>query len=104
MNYGTLPTLEQIENSTHDWEESYDMEFHPSSDDYNIICDHTGYIDSYLQIINLDWGESINGRIWISIFDAVSLRILIRRLIETGSDETLDFASSILYTLDIEWV
>lgn len=59
-------------------------------------------IDAHLEAVDhrLAW---IGGRLRGSVTSA-GMAVLLRRLTEDGADDAMDFASSILYTLGIEWI
>lgn len=64
----------------------------------------TGYIDDHLEAVDLEQFTDARGRPGIRIKGADSLYTLIRRAIEKDDDTALDLMSSILGTLEIEWV
>jgi hypothetical protein len=92
MTYGTLPDLVDIPN------EPYPIGCNQPTLDIVAAIVNQG-IDSHLEaVITEREGDTI------IIKDAQSLRTFIRRCIESDDEDTLDLASSICTTIDIEWV
>jgi hypothetical protein len=103
LTYGVLPELSVIEQNFPD--NGYDIECHATSLDFESISNAIyQQIDSHLEAIFFKQNPGEYGKQKFVINDAKSLHCLIRRLIESDNDNSLDLASSILFTLDIEWV
>jgi hypothetical protein len=116
LNYGTLPdrqefikkiTAEQGEG------ESFAYVMQLSREDAYFVSQAINQgIDSHLEAVFFGEFEGDHGKMGIEIIGADSLHTLLRRLIEigeaesdeNGNDGAIDFAGSILYTLDYEWV
>ena len=102
LSYGFLPTLEdftQSINKRDEWPaEGYPMRL--CSDDFTSVQAAVNQgIDSHLEAVNL---EQDGGRILIK--DIASMRTLLRRLIESDDQNSLDFASAVMQTLGFEWI
>jgi hypothetical protein len=94
LTYGTVPADLAIDTP-------YQMRL--MGEDFDLVADVVNEgIDSHLEAVRTEQ----DGRT-IKIMDTASLRCFIRRLAErcdAGNDEAGNLASSILETLDYEWI
>lgn len=128
MDWGELPSREDFAKQCEATNSiPYEMTLVP--DDYEVVAEAINQgIDSHLEAVFLDGEvEEIGGHFpkgKLAIADANSLRVLVRRLTEIGwrqwsedderpdgeklyeneSPPGADLASSIMYTLDYEWI
>lgn len=83
---------------------SYPIECHSGSDDLGSLIDATSQgIDSHLEAIFFTQGKGSNGRMLLT-FEAKSVPVLVRRLLESEDDNAHCLASSICSTLGIELI
>jgi len=104
-DYGTLPTKKEIEDAVckDNPEGDFEVGFAIDGDDYQAFQRAVNQgIDSHLEAVFVE--QSQRGRHTIFTMDYNSVYVLVRRLIEAGDDASLDYASALLYSLDIEWV
>ncbi len=101
--YGTLPTPEEISTSAG---ESYPMEF-TAGDDFDAFRAAVNQgIDAHLEAVSFEEFRGAYGKAGFRV-SPKTLPVLLRRLVEAweeGSEPAGDLASSILYTLDFEWI
>jgi len=91
LNYGTLPADLEID-------EPYKMRL--NSRDLSVVADIVNQgIDSHLEAVF----TTQNGR-EVAIQDTSSLRCFLRRCVESDNGDAVELASSILYTLNYEWI
>jgi len=83
--------------------EPYPMEL-TASDEETICAAINQGIDSHLEAVHFEDNGIKNNKRCLSITDSKSLRCLVRRLFEDGSDNAYSLASGIMQTLDIEWI
>ena len=104
LNYGELPTPTEIVSACGG--ESYPMELTGKDIEIAVTVINQG-IDSHLEAVFFNRFEAeYSHKLGLSI-DKRSMHTFLRRLIEmweSGNDEAGDLASSILYTLNFEWV
>ncbi len=107
LNYGAIPSLKLIQQAW-DKQELTDYEIEARQHDWTLLANVVNQgIDSHLEAIALEEFDGRHGKGGLRILDPNSLHVLIRRLIETedsSDDGAIDLASSILFTLDIEWI
>ena len=96
FTYGTLPPTRLLNDELDKIGPYY--RFRLSKSDLAIFSKVTGYIDEGLEAV---FFTQKGNEIYV---ETGSMIILIQRLINEGSDVALDFCSSILQTLNIEWV
>jgi hypothetical protein len=96
LTYGTLPDDLSID-------EPYAMSLNAPDEALVASIINQG-IDSHLEAVSVDDRGIRDHHHDIDIRDTASLRCFLRRLVERGDDEALDFASYILSTLNYEWI
>lgn len=102
LSYGTLPPLEEFKTSVEERNEwpadGYPMKLN-SSDFIHVQTAVNQGIDSHLEAVAFTQDDAR-----IVITDVGSMHTLLRRLLEDGSEEAQDLASSIMFTLGFEWI
>jgi len=107
LSYGTVPDREALERRCDD---AYPIgNLYPGSSDLATLERVTGHIDSHLESVHFtqDREQCAHPNGVRILIEPGSMHTLLRRLTERwedGDEEAGDLASSILYTLDFEWV
>ena len=106
LDYNTLPSKEIfVQQFEKECDETYTLGFphHCGNKDFEIFQEMTEQgIDSHLEAIFFT--ESVDNTHINFDLDVDSLYVLIRRLCNSDDEAAWNLASSILYTLEIEWV
>ncbi len=96
LNYGEIPADLTID-------EPYDIGCNASDETIVAGIVNQG-IDSHLEAVHTNDRGLKDNHHHIEIADSASMRCFLRRCVESGDDETMDLASSIMTTLGYEWV
>ena len=82
----------------------FPIECHRGSEDFKAVTKAVNQgIDSHLEAIFFKQGEGTHGRVRL-VFEAASIPVLVRRLMEAGDEPSDCLASGICGCLDIELI